>query len=205
MENSGDDEIIIITPEDLILVNVYPQDIDLTLLDSQDADAIETEMILLTNREREQHGLKPLQRNEVLMRSALLHTLDMAENRFISHTGSDGSTLATRALHAGTTRWAILGENVACGQQSAVEVVQGWMNSPGHRANILHEQYEEIGVAYINGLVMATDGTWVKAGYWTQHFGAQWSIRRLLPPGLRRLPSLSQDGVEDEVYIQILD
>ena len=66
----------------------------------------------------------------------------------------------------------MIGENLATGYCAPQDVVTGWMNSPGHRANILRPEFNEIGVAYIEGDVPTVDGqVWAKGGYWTQHFG----------------------------------
>jgi uncharacterized protein YkwD len=171
---SDEIDIIIYTPEDFITIDDIQgiDTLDLTYLGSQNYSWMENEVIRLTNLERQQHGLKLLSRNEQLCQSALVHTLDMAENRFISHTASDGTDLKYRIDRAGYRGYLMIGENLASGQLTPEEVVNGWMNSPGHRANILRSEYNEIGVAYILGDVATIDGSgWLKGGYWTQHFG----------------------------------
>ncbi|WP_371664385.1 CAP domain-containing protein [Streptomyces sp. NBC_00280] len=117
----------------------------------------------LTNRERARAGLPPLATDALLTRAAQAHSTDMVVRAFYSHTGPDGSQPWDRAAAAGSTRRTI-GENIACGQRSAAEVVEGWMNSPGHRANILKREFTHIGIGFAGG---------GKAGtYWTQLFGA---------------------------------
>ncbi|MGY1495474.1 CAP domain-containing protein [Streptomyces sp. QTS52] len=117
----------------------------------------------LTNRERARAGLPPLATDAPLTRAAQAHSTDMVVRAFYSHTGPDGSRPWDRAAAAGSTRRTI-GENIACGQRSAAEVVEGWMNSPGHRANILKREFTHIGIGFAGG---------GKAGtYWTQLFGA---------------------------------
>jgi uncharacterized protein YkwD/stress response protein SCP2 len=117
----------------------------------------------LTNRERARAGLPPLATDALLTRAAQAHSTDMVVRAFYSHTGPDGSQPWDRAASAGSTRRTI-GENIACGQRSAAEVVEGWMNSPGHRANILKREFTHIGIGFAGG---------GKAGtYWTQLFGA---------------------------------
>ncbi|GAA3899492.1 hypothetical protein GCM10023084_59980 [Streptomyces lacrimifluminis] len=117
----------------------------------------------LTNRERTRAGLPPLATDALLTRAAQAHSTDMVVRAFYSHTGPDGSRPWDRAAAAGSTRRTI-GENIACGQRSAAEVVEGWMNSPGHRANILKREFTHIGIGFAGG---------GKAGtYWTQLFGA---------------------------------
>ncbi|MGW3651269.1 CAP domain-containing protein [Streptomyces sp. NPDC000878] len=122
-----------------------------------------TEVTDLTNRERARAGLPPLATDALLTRAAQAHSTDMVVRAFYSHTGPDGSQPWDRAATAGSTRRTI-GENIACGQRSPAEVVEGWMNSPGHRANILKREFTHIGIGFAGG---------GKAGtYWTQLFGA---------------------------------
>ncbi|WP_340384557.1 CAP domain-containing protein [Streptomyces sp. SS7] len=121
------------------------------------------EVVELTNRERTRSGLRPLAVDPLLTRAAQAHCADMVARAFYSHTSPDGTQPWDRAAAAGSTRRTI-GENIACGQRSAAEVVEGWMNSPGHRANILKAAFTHIGVGYTGG---GPSGT-----YWTQLFGA---------------------------------
>ena len=71
----------------------------------------------------------------------------MAENNYFSHTGLDGSSAGTRITRAGYT-WRSYGENIAYGYSTAERVMEGWMNSSGHRANILKNNFTDIGVGY---------------------------------------------------------
>ncbi|MFF3378711.1 CAP domain-containing protein [Streptomyces sp. NPDC002680] len=128
-----------------------------------DLDRTAAEVTDLTNRERARAGLPPLATDALLTRAAQAHSTDMVVRQFYSHTGPDGSQPWDRAAAAGSTRRTI-GENIACGQRSPAEVVEGWMNSPGHRANILKREFTHIGIGFAGG---------GKAGtYWTQLFGA---------------------------------
>ncbi|WP_405534160.1 CAP domain-containing protein [Streptomyces sp. NBC_00075] len=128
-----------------------------------DLDRTAAEVTDLTNRERARAGLPPLATDALLTRAAQAHSTDMVVRQFYSHTGPDGSQPWDRAAAAGSTRRTI-GENIACGQRSPAEVVDGWMNSPGHRANILKREFTHIGIGFAGG---------GKAGtYWTQLFGA---------------------------------
>ncbi|MGW4025923.1 CAP domain-containing protein [Streptomyces sp. NPDC005009] len=120
------------------------------------------EVIDLTNRERARAGLAPLSHDPLLATAAQAHSADMVARDFYSHTAPDGGKPWDRAAAAGSARRTI-GENIACGQRSAAEVVQGWMNSPGHRANILETGFTHIGVGFAGG---GRAGT-----YWTQLFG----------------------------------
>ncbi|MBA2947966.1 CAP domain-containing protein [Streptomyces himalayensis] len=120
------------------------------------------EVIALTNTERARAGLTPLSGDPHLTAAAQGHSADMVARAFYSHTSPDGSEPWDRAAAAGCTRRSI-GENIACGQRSPAEVVDGWMNSPGHRANILKPGFTHIGVGFAGGGAAGT--------YWTQLFG----------------------------------
>ncbi|MGW0629479.1 CAP domain-containing protein [Streptomyces sp. NPDC002758] len=120
-------------------------------------------VVELTNRERRHAGLPPLAVDPVLGAAAQAHSADMVARDFYSHTSPEGSQPWDRAAAAGSRRRTI-GENIACGQRSPAEVVDGWMNSPGHRANILKRDFTHIGVGFVGG---GRAGT-----YWTQLFGA---------------------------------
>lgn len=100
----------------------------------------------LVNAERRKAGAPALKLNSKLNSAASVHANDMARKRFMSHTGSDGSSMGTRVSRAGY-RWTAVGENVANGQGSANEVMRSWMNSKGHRDNILSRGFTEMGYA----------------------------------------------------------
>ncbi|MER6157021.1 CAP domain-containing protein [Streptomyces sp. NPDC001868] len=124
--------------------------------------ATATEVIALTNTERAGAGLPPLSPDPHLTVAAQAHSADMVARAFYAHTSPDGGEPWHRAAAAGSTRRSI-GENIACGQRSAAEVVRGWMNSPGHRANILKPGFTHIGIGFVGGGAAGT--------YWTQLFG----------------------------------
>ncbi|MFI6346365.1 CAP domain-containing protein [Streptomyces sp. NPDC050560] len=125
------------------------------------------QVIKLTNAERTKAGCPKLKSNAALGKAARRHSADMANHDFVGHNGSGGSTLVSRAQAAGYTGWRALAENVAGGQQTPKAVVKGWMNSPGHRANILNCSLKHIGVGYAK-----KSGTRYGT-YWTQDFGAK--------------------------------
>ncbi|MFH8791288.1 CAP domain-containing protein [Streptomyces sp. NPDC017941] len=120
------------------------------------------DVLALTNGHRAAAGLRPLAPDARLAAAAQAHSADMVARGFYSHTAPDGSEPWHRAAAAGSTRRTI-GENIACGQRSAAEVVRGWMDSPGHRANILKPAFTHLGVGFAGG---GSAGT-----YWTQLFG----------------------------------
>ena len=122
--------------------------------------AIAQELLRLVNAERQRVNAPPLVLNDKLTAAAQRHTQDMATNRRLSHTGSDGSTMRSR-IDATQYRWSTIGENVAMGQPTAAAVMSAWMSSPGHRQNILNPAFTELGVG------QATGGGRI---YWTQVF-----------------------------------
>ena len=101
----------------------------------------------IVNVIRINEGLGPLLLDLRLAAAAQTHANDMAEHGFISHTGSDGSSAEERIVDQGYPwmRWA---ENVAAGQGDAERVVADWMDSPGHRRNILDPNLRHIGIGF---------------------------------------------------------
>ncbi|MEU8434470.1 CAP domain-containing protein [Streptomyces sp. NPDC029216] len=123
------------------------------------ADA-QAKVLALVNQERAAAGCPALTVNAKLTQAAQDHSADMAAHATMSHTGSDGSDPGQRITRAGY-QWQTYGENVAYGYSTPEQVMEGWMNSPGHRRNILDCSYREIGIG------LAQPGQ-----YWTQDFGA---------------------------------
>lgn len=113
------------------------------------------------NRERAVRGRKILRLSVLLNLVAQKHSEDMAARRFMSHTGSDGSSPFQRMKRVGY-QYSLAGENVAADHRSVSEVMSGWMASPGHRSNILGG-YTQVGFG------VATDAT--GKIYWTACFG----------------------------------
>ncbi|WP_123747246.1 CAP domain-containing protein [Saccharothrix texasensis] len=122
----------------------------------------EDRVLSLTNGERAAVGCPALTANAQLDAAARRHTDDMARTGNFSHTGTDGSTAGQRVTDAGYP-FRMMAENIAAGQGTADEVVSSWMNSEGHRANILNCELRDLGVA------RAVDGN--NKSYWTQDFG----------------------------------
>jgi uncharacterized protein YkwD len=122
----------------------------------------------LTNQFRAQNGVAPLRLNVELNAAALNHSTDMALRDYFSHTGSNGSSAGDRMRQVGyvSNAW---GENIAAGYTTPDQVVQGWINSPGHRANMLNSRFTELGVGYYH---LTNDTGSVNYNYyWTQNFG----------------------------------
>lgn len=111
----------------------------------------------LTNMERARYGLPPLQFNYNLYVAAQNYSQTMA--RFNCYSHNCGSSMGDRARQAGYS-YRYLGENIDKGYRTPEETVRRWMNSPGHRQNILNPNYTEFGGGYYNG-------------YWTQVFGSR--------------------------------
>lgn len=107
----------------------------------------------------------PLRWNGSLGDAALAHSSDMATRRYFDHRGKDGSQAAERAQRAGYS-WRRIGENIAFGQRSPREAVAGWLESPGHCANIMNRDFTEMGAAY-----GVTPERRTGIVYWTQVFG----------------------------------
>ncbi len=97
------------------------------------------------------------------------HNQDMANNNFFNHTGSDGLRSSDRATNAGYI-WQTVGENIAAGQQSVNEVMNDWLDSPGHCANIMRPAYKDIGSDVYNAF-----GSQYPT-YWTAVFGTRRSF-----------------------------
>ena len=108
----------------------------------------------------------PLAWNPSLATAAEAHTRDMANNNYFDHKDRQGGTPGDRAELAGYVGQAI-GENIAAGQDTAVKVVDGWLASPGHCANLMNPSFRELGAAY------AVDPKSDAGIYWTTLFGAQ--------------------------------
>lgn len=106
----------------------------------------------------------PVTWNQQLGKAALAHSTDMATHRYFSHQGRDGSDAARRAERAGY-KWRRIGENIATGQGAPEQAVQGWLNSPGHCANLMQPEFTEMGAAYA---INRDSDTTI---YWTQVFG----------------------------------
>jgi uncharacterized protein YkwD len=107
----------------------------------------------LINRQREHHGLRPLRENGALDRSAENHSVSMVAHHYFSHNSADGGSPFARIGAFGYRHACALGENIAAGIRRAGTpwaMVQAWMHSPDHRANILNPSYRDagMGVAY---------------------------------------------------------
>lgn len=154
----GTSEIIRANPQISNPDLIYPgQSLTIPQADAA-VSAYEQEVVRLVNEQRAKNGLSALTHNWELSRVARYKSQDMADNRYFSHTsptyGSPFDMIRAFGLSFRTA-----GENIAYGQRTPQEVVNGWMNSSGHRANILSSSYTQIGVGYV-----------ANGSYWTQMF-----------------------------------
>ncbi|MFO0822058.1 MAG: CAP domain-containing protein [Gemmataceae bacterium] len=118
-------------------------------------------VIDLTNAERKKADLPPLKADPLLMEAARSHAANMAKQNMLAHE-LDGKQPADRVKSTGY-KYGYVGENVAWNQKTPAQVLESWMNSEGHKANILKKEYTEIGVAVAKN----------EKGepYWVQVFG----------------------------------
>lgn len=124
----------------------------------------EGKVVQLVNQKRAQAGLKPLAHNWELSRVARYKSMDMRDRGYFSHTSPTYGSPFTMIKSFGIS-YRAAGENIAMGQSTPQAVVDAWMKSPGHRANIMSTQFTEIGVGYAFG------GS--GRHYWTQMFIAR--------------------------------
>ncbi|MFG3436484.1 CAP domain-containing protein [Nonomuraea sp. NPDC047897] len=127
--------------------------------------AEENEVVRLTNAERVKGGCQPLKHDAHLRKAAFGHSSDMATQNYFNHTSKDGRTFMDRIRGAGFAGGSAFAENIAMGQQTPSAVVTAWMNSSGHKANIMNCKYTVIGV----GAAKNAKGQI----YWTQNFAAR--------------------------------
>lgn len=140
---------------------IYPEQ-KISVPSKSTADtSIQNEILKLVNNERSKQGLNPLKLNWEVSRVAKVKAEDMAHEGYFSHTSPTYGTPFEMLKHYGIV-YRTAGENIAAGQPNAQEVMEAWMNSTGHRANILNAKYTDLGVGY------ATGGSYKT--YWVQQF-----------------------------------
>lgn len=154
----GLSEIISANPKIQNPALIYPgQILSVPVMDSS-VTQYEREVIRLVNEIRAKNGLSPLQEDWQLSRVARYKSQDMKDNRYFSHTSPTYGSPFQMMKNFGIS-YRTAGENIAMGQRTPQAVVDAWMNSSGHRANILNRQYTKIGVGYV-----------ASGNYWTQMF-----------------------------------
>ena len=137
---------------------IYPGDILYIPLTDSDVTDFESEVVRLVNVERAKNGLPALTENWELSRVARYKSKDMHDKNYFSHTSPTYGSPFDMMKNFGIS-YRTAGENIAKGYTTPQSVVNGWMNSEGHRANILNASFKQIGVGYY------ADGN-----YWTQMF-----------------------------------
>ncbi len=156
----GISELISINPQFKNPSLIYPGQ-KVYIPNIEDVKKQESEVVRLLNVERSKRGLMLLKENWELSRIARYKSADMANKNYFSHTSPTyGSPF--KMIESFGIRFSAAGENIAMGQDSPSSVMNAWMNSPGHRANILSPSFTEIGV----GLAKNSNGRL----YWTQLF-----------------------------------
>lgn len=139
---------------------IYPGNV-ISIPNIDDIKAVENEVIRLVNVERAKLGLSLLSANWELSRVARYKSQDMLSKEYFSHQSPTYGSPFVMMDNFGI-KFSAAGENIAYGQTTAAAVMNSWMNSPGHRSNILSATYNQIGV----GIAKAANGTY----YWTQMF-----------------------------------
>lgn len=127
-------------------------------ISENEQQGIEEQVVNLVNKERAKEGLAPLAIDWELARVAKHKSQDMHDKNYFSHTSPTYGSPFGMMKSFGIS-YKAAGENIAKGQTSAAQVMEGWMNSPGHRANIMDAKYTHIGVGYVK-----------EGNYWTQMF-----------------------------------
>jgi uncharacterized protein YkwD len=128
------------------------------------AGGFAAEVLSLANGERAKAGCEPMKLNGKLNAAAQGHSEDMATQNYFSHNSQDGRSPFDRMKAAGYS-FSAAAENIAAGSTTAAGAMDQWMNSAGHKANILNCTYVELGVGFAKGVNADY------AGYWTQNFG----------------------------------
>jgi len=138
--------------------------------------AMASSTLCLVNAERSERGLRPLRLNRRLSRAARGHARDMVHRDYFSHDSLSGASFVDRIRRSGylsgPRAW-IVGENLAWGSRdrsSPSAIVDAWMHSPGHRANILQRRFREIGIGLVNGAPQSVSGP---AATYATDFGAR--------------------------------
>lgn len=115
-----------------------------------EANGMVTQITAGLNASRTSNALASVSFSPVLAQAASDHACDMSRNRFFSHRGSDGSDVQLRARRAGYQN-CLIAENLAWGYPKPEQIIEGWMQSPGHRHNMLHGRVKEFGIGIVQG------------------------------------------------------
>lgn len=180
-----------ITPETLAPLSLSSRDaLSSVSAAAAPAPTFEQSVIEILNRRRLENGnLPPLKKDPLLDASSELHSSNMAGRNFFAHCDLDTHTLPWDRMDDAGYFWSNAGENIAAGSSTPAGVMTLWMNSPGHRANILSTTFREIGIGHFlqstdaGAVRRDQDGNCVSDGssgpwfhYWTQNFGARFNV-----------------------------
>lgn len=153
---TGISELVMLNPQISNPELIYTGSV-LKIPDIKEIKNIENNVIKLVNAERQKRGIAPLKSNWQLSRVARYKSQDMRDKKYFSHTSPTFGSPFVMIRNFGIS-FTTAGENIAMGQRNAEQVMNSWMNSAGHRSNILNPSFSEIGVGYTSGY------------YWTQMF-----------------------------------
>ncbi|MDF2879753.1 MAG: hypothetical protein K0R54_310 [Clostridiaceae bacterium] len=156
LNETGISELVMLNPQISDPALIYTGSV-LKVPDIREIKNIENNVIKLVNVERQKRGIAPLKANWQLSRVARYKSQDMRDKKYFSHTSPTYGTPFVMIRNFGLS-FTTAGENIAMGQTSAEQVMNSWMNSAGHRNNILNPNFSEIGVGYASGY------------YWTEMF-----------------------------------
>jgi hypothetical protein len=149
------------------------------------------QIVELTNQERAARNLPPLKLQFELTRAAMWLAYDQAQYNYFGHRDCLGRSSSSRILSFQYKNPAATGENIAGGHFTPERVVNGWMQSPGHRRNILARKFREIGIGYDEN----ENSRFYK--HWVQTFGARWNVFPLVINN----EAETTDSREVELYI----
>lgn len=130
------------------------------------------QLLVETNRVRDERNFAPLRLSQKLGEAAQGHAQDMANNNYFAHASPDGSSTIANRITATHYSFSLAAENLAAGYDSAVAVVTDWLNSPGHRDNLLNPNYTDVGFGLFFDAspgVAPNEATY--SNYWVQNFG----------------------------------
>jgi len=156
------------TLEQAVQAGMWYHELHALFPDGDIQTAFEQEILRLVNLERANHGLQPVQWNNILHSASRNHSVDMATRGFYAHTCPDGITASQRARNAGFT--GVVGENLARASAPHASMT-AWMSSPGHRANILNEASTYLGI----GVHIRHVGDHYEI-WWTLKMGVFWDM-----------------------------
>jgi uncharacterized protein YkwD len=137
------------------------------------ADSVQS-VLAGINTARAKAGCAPLKLNKALMAAANIHARDMAEQNYFGHRDKSGGGIGSRARSQGY-RFGLVAENIAAGQETPESAVQAWLDSPGHRRNVLNCRFRETGIAMVyqpNDKPLRGQRMSMRY-YWVQVFGLQ--------------------------------